>query len=512
LKELPKTLDETYERTLRNIDEEKWEYAYRIFQFLAVSARPLRVEELAEVFAIQVDMETTGDLNYNARWRPANAEAAVLSACSSLVTIVDVYGDQVVQYSHFSVREFLIGNRLASSQHISRYHVLPRPSHTFLAKACLTVLLHLSTRIHKKSVKKMFPLAAYAAEHWVDHARLGDVPFLIHDMEGLFDRDKPYFAAWIWAYDVNNPLGPQMVQTHPETPEATPLYYAALCGFLDLAERLIDNHPQDVDTRGGDGATPLHAALRKGHSEIALLLLRHSADANAQDNRCKTPLHIASLQGDIDAIVIQSLIDCGADPNAKDDDNETPLYLSSSNGKLEATRLLLKHGANANHQGPRGRTPLHAASINGHHHVAQLLLNNGANANAQENYFQTSLHLASDQGTLAVARVLLEHVADTDVQDVSGWTALHVASSGGQVEAARLLLDKGADVNVLEKDGWTALHLAVYNGHHRIVALLLNYGADPRAQNNEGDAPHDVASESVHAAEAAQVLLRHIGN
>ncbi len=53
MEDLPKTLDERYGRTLLGIDEEKREYAQRLFRCLVVSIRPLRVEELAEVLAIR---------------------------------------------------------------------------------------------------------------------------------------------------------------------------------------------------------------------------------------------------------------------------------------------------------------------------------------------------------------------------------------------------------------------------------------------------------------------------
>src|SRR6266403_5652563 len=52
LKELPKTLDETYERILRNIHEANRDHAHRLLQCLTVAVRPLRVAELAEVLAV----------------------------------------------------------------------------------------------------------------------------------------------------------------------------------------------------------------------------------------------------------------------------------------------------------------------------------------------------------------------------------------------------------------------------------------------------------------------------
>lgn len=48
LAELPKTLDEAYERTLREIKEANWEFAHRMFQFVSVGSRPLHVKELAD--------------------------------------------------------------------------------------------------------------------------------------------------------------------------------------------------------------------------------------------------------------------------------------------------------------------------------------------------------------------------------------------------------------------------------------------------------------------------------
>jgi hypothetical protein len=63
LNDLPKTLDETYSYTLLGIDEEKREYAQRLFRCLMVSIRPLRVEKLAEILAIQFDEDVLPSLH-----------------------------------------------------------------------------------------------------------------------------------------------------------------------------------------------------------------------------------------------------------------------------------------------------------------------------------------------------------------------------------------------------------------------------------------------------------------
>ena len=54
---LPPTLDQTYDRILCAIDENDSEYAVRILRWLAFSTRPLLVEEISEVVAIDPERD-----------------------------------------------------------------------------------------------------------------------------------------------------------------------------------------------------------------------------------------------------------------------------------------------------------------------------------------------------------------------------------------------------------------------------------------------------------------------
>ena len=70
-------------------------------------------------------------------------------------------------------------------------------------------------------------------------------------MKRLFDPAKPHFAAWVWLYDIDRYWAEPMSTVHPTQPEAVPLYYASLCGFVGLTEHLIAIHPRDVNSEGG---------------------------------------------------------------------------------------------------------------------------------------------------------------------------------------------------------------------------------------------------------------------
>ena len=518
LQELPKTLDETYERILQGIDEEKRDDAHRILQWLTVSSRPLHIEELAEAFAIDFDAETSGIPNFEPSWREPNAETAVLSACSTLVTAVNVGGKKVVQFSHFSVREYLTCDRIANSAPHSPFHVLLKPAHTLLAKACLSVLIQLNYSIDKIKIRD-FPLARYAAAHWVDHALFQDVSSDIRDgLDCLFDRNRPHLAAWLWLSDIDDVnRRRRRSPPRPEYPDAVPLYYAALCGIRDLTERLVAAHPQDINALGGSRGAPLNAALYSGHLNIALFLLERGANGGNVGMAGQTALYRASSRGY--AEVVRTLLDRGADPKAKCNALDeywrhvqwTPLLVALEKGRLEIARMLLERGADVNYTDNRGRSPLHIA---GRHpsidsDLIRLLLDHGASIDASDTWRgETALHDASSKGHITVVKLLLEHGANVDARSKSRWTPLHCTTMMGHPKIVELLLDHGADVNAQKEDGWTALHLAAFNGHLKILVVLLKHGADPHTQTNEGKTPIQLAKTPFQSRQSHTQIMR----
>ena len=178
LEELPETLDETYERILMDINKTIRAHAHCLLQCLTVAIRPLRVTELTEVLAVNFGTASHGGTSkLNTDWQWADQQHAVLPTCSSLISIVDGEDSQVVQFLHFSIKEFLTSSRLAdSSADVSRFHILSSAAHTILARACLGILLQLDEHMDEDNIKKKFPLTGYAAKHWVDHIHLRNVP------------------------------------------------------------------------------------------------------------------------------------------------------------------------------------------------------------------------------------------------------------------------------------------------------------------------------------------------
>ena len=430
LDELPESLDETYERVLKEIKKPNREHALRLLQCLVAAIRPLRVEELAEVLAVDFD-NVDGMPKLNPKWRWEDEEQALLASCSSLIAIVESGESRVVQFSHFSVREFLTSTRLAtSSGDVSRYHIALEPAHTILGQACMSVLLRSDDGNEQSAesgngVGNNSPLARYAAEHWARHAQFEHVSsYLRTSMESLFDPDKPYFAAWVELYDIDpDPPGDSTFFLFAPNykRDASPLYYAALCGFQDLVQNLIVKYPQHVNASGGWYITPLVAALAGNHLQTAQFLYHSGADPNVQCYEGNTPLYSAASRGNVE--MVQVLLNLHADVNIRNDKSESPLnYLPR--GSFYYSEL-----------------PNHLRSVA---NIARLLLDRGADINARNDKGQTPLHAATYRRRIEIIRVLLERGANVDVEDKQGRTPFSWAKEDRDDEIMTLLSEYGA--------------------------------------------------------------------
>ncbi len=411
--ELPESLDETYERILKEIKKPCRAHARRVLQCLVVAIRPLRVAELAEVLAVDYD-DPEGIPRLKPDWRWEEEELALLSACSSLIAIVQAGRSRVVQFSHFLVKEFLTSPRLATaSGEVSIYHIDLEPAHTTLAQASLGVLLRIQDDV-EGCTPEDHPLSRYAAEHWTTHAQFGAVSSRLHKgMEYLFDANKPHFKVWLALWDID---------TYPEydatfywfalynKSPAAPLYYAALCGFHDLVEHLITKHPKDVNADGGYYMRPVVAALAGEHFQTADLLFHHGSNLDVRGLFGRNPLHAAAYTGNFE--VVRILTECHpANTNATDEGGWTPLHLASVGHNFQdgsILRLLLEHGADINTQSQSGWTPLHEASFHGALEVVRVLLEHGADVEAKRNDRMTALQVAADRGHDEVVKFLQE--------------------------------------------------------------------------------------------------------
>ena len=568
LTELPETLDDTYEHTLREINEANWELAHRLFQCVAVASRPLRVEELAEFLAFDFNASPTP--RFIEGWRLEDPTIAVQSTCRNFLVVIDIGGSQYIQFTHFSVKEFLMSSRLAEAEkEISRYHVSMTPAHTLVANACLGILLHLNKDVPAKAwlgtllpldenvaedALQLFPLASYAALHWTDHARFEGVSQKVEDgMDILLDLTKPHLALWISLHNTELPSWKIFKRDEGPLPTiGTPLHFATICRLYDFVKVLILKRLHDVNFRDFENLTPLHMASLRGYEQIVRVLLECDADVTAQNDDGETPLHVASKEGHLQ--VVRVLLEHGASTKARDKFGSTPLHLAlqprgvedpldhlhvPSTGSVSGAededdnRLALLYEALqpdiVSYPFPQeasvqvapdtleriiqmawqGRTLLHIELCHMPVDTGPQIFHPNPKADAMARSKGERNHLTSHSGHVEVALLLVKHGADPTARNAHGFCPLYFASLYGYIGVVQCLVEHGVDPTAqVNENGWTPLHGAAYSGHIKVVQFLVGHGADPTAQHDGGLTPLHLASQNGHA-EVVQFLVEH---
>ena len=93
-------------------------------------------------------------------WRPEYPEEAVLSACSSMITVIDDQGSKTVHFfTIFGWRvQYMTSDRLQTLDigRVCDYYIHLEPAHTLLARASIAALLQLDENVDRERVARHF--------------------------------------------------------------------------------------------------------------------------------------------------------------------------------------------------------------------------------------------------------------------------------------------------------------------------------------------------------------------
>ena len=552
LEQLPKDLDETYDRILLGIAEEDFHEAFAALQWLAYSERPLSVKELAEAAII-------GPNNYPRDERDRFLDPYdIVAICSGLVTLSMGYTDdrtkyrqrlllnhtqslsEVVSFAHFSVKEYIISKRCLLGS-ATKFYIPAAESHLFISSTCLSYLLSLGdVERLPKNPESIYPLIHYAAFNWFKHARAIDShpAYAVKTTELAlkhFGAQDHAFSHWARVFGL----------VGDDNGFPTPLYISSMLLLVHLTKTLLANGA-DVNERGGVNGTALDVAtsasvfyrelqsmqtgigMLNSRLEILKLLLDFGAKVEGDGEGASAadvpPLHGLVYMGLVAETML--LLERGADPNSRASWGGTPLHSAAIRAE-EMIPLLTKYGADVNlkahdelaHYG----TPLHAA-VSGVSSLSLIktLLEAGAAVEIRDAGGDTPLLTAARNLRRWPSRIdhmitLLNCGSDVNARTSTGRSALHIYASFPphderslfEKETILLLLDHGADIDARDDEGNTALSLAVAHGGRCIVELLLERGADASVKDNKGLTPKDIASSNGHSA-ITDVLTNHI--
>jgi ankyrin repeat protein len=258
----------------------------------------------------------------------------------------------------------------------------------------------------------------------------------------------------------------------------------------------------------------VQVALRSGHENIALILLKKSALPMSPDNfdqvfeaaagmgftKLMDYLHLTSKS----LAENKKLATRGAEKTFYDSKilrfrnffehkalPKDAVATAAFYGQNEIIRFCLDKGLDIENEGPFG-TPLRAASLMGHGITGQLLLDRDADVNANGS-FGDALHAAAMRGHLSIATTLIQNGVAVD--NVGGYygNAPQAATYRGHIEVVKALLTAGASIG--QKGLFSdAMCAAVSAGNQTTVDLLVRSGCS---------SPHFLDQDEIGYATAA---------
>lgn len=250
------------------------------------------------------------------------------------------------------------------------------------------------------------------------------------------------------------------------------------------------------------GEMALHLAARYSRADAAKRLLDAGADANAQDNMGRCPLHAAvaaDAQG-VFQILIRNRV---TDLDARMNDGTTPLILAARLAVEGMVAELINCQADVNAVDDHGKSALHWAAAVNNVEATLLLLKNGANRDMQDNKEETPLFLAAREGSYEAAKILLDHFANRDITDHMDRLPRDVARDRMHHDIVRLL----DEYNVTPSPPGTVLTSAlspVICGPNRSFLSLKHtpMGKKPRRPNTKSAMPTSLPNLAKEAKDA----------
>jgi ankyrin repeat protein len=525
---MPMTLDKTYERILGAIDDIYFDEVRTALEWLAFSERPVSVAELAEACSIHLDDSEKPFLEEGGH----DALDQLFGVISSLVMVnisagQDQYESiaeyeplphkydigcytQYVRLAHFSVKEYLVSNRLQQSHHarLSRYALTEIEVHRSLSRSCCEYLLYstnepqmktwidgeLDEKIKQKNGKVIYhaggtedymqhhlieffpayPLLPYVCRNWYQHQALAEMGIEPLPTDGqihvrVLDDDRANFS-WLRVLNRYGFTGDNFYEGYKGT---TALYWASVLGLRQTVSLLCDpTSHRDVCNVGGMYHSALQAAAFFGHEKIVEILIASGANVESQGGEYGTALIAAAYRGH--EKIVEILIASGADVESQGGEYGTALIAAAYRGHEKIVEILIASGADVESQGGDFGTALIAAAFGDNEKIMEILIASGANVESQGGDFGTALIAAVDGGCGNIVSKLLQAKmgrGTLNYKTKTYGTALELAAADGDEHIVNELLQAGVDHG-------EAIMKAALEGHYGVVRILMKHGAD----------------------------------
>ena len=270
----------------------------------------------------------------------------------------------------------------------------------------------------------------------------------------------------------------------------TPLMGAAYKGKVQVVKSLIERgaDPSLMDNRGWNS---LHVAANGGDADIIDLIHTQVPNIESKTGDGCTPLMIAAFNSKLHAV--KWFLEKGATVTREDNSGANALNFAAEGGDTDIIDLIHTHLLNIESKTSQGRTPLMMAALGGKLQAVKWFLEKGATVNCDDNRGWNTLHFAAEGGDTDIIDLIHTHLPNVDSKTNEGYTPLMVAAFNGKLPVVKWFLEKGATVTLKDKAGWNMLHSAAQGGDTDILDLIHNHVPNIESRSLVGITPLMVA-------------------
>ena len=270
----------------------------------------------------------------------------------------------------------------------------------------------------------------------------------------------------------------------------TPLMVAAFYGELHAVKQFLEKGAS-VACENNRGWNTLHIVAEGGDTDVISLIHTHLPNVESKTGEGLTPLMVAAFTGKLHAV--KWFLEKGATVACECNKGWNTFHYAAQGGDTDIISLIHAHLPNIESKTGEGHTPLMVAALYGKLHAVKWFLEKGATVACESNRGWNTLHYAAQGGDTDIISLIHTHLPNIESKTGEGDTPLMVAALCGKLHAVNWFLEKGATITSVKSNGWNILHFAAKGSDPDTIDLILTHLPDIESKTADGKTPLIIA-------------------